>query len=485
MPPMPEDEPTASYGLLGATASSPSRDRSSPRLLRQVSPDGSTATAGASTAGAASLGTSPERRKRHLPPPGDLLHARLPPTSAAFDLPDRPSRSTTTAAAEGSSVPLDRGESSNSTRRTRSPGSSPRSARSERLASPARSPRLAQGPGSPRLAQSPSSPEGRKRHSPRVRVGTSGARMEMHEEADKRRRTTSTPQADRSERKKASPLAKRLGEDPPFMLPHPSHADDTSQTYPGVVIGAYPSGQGASDMGFGEIGGGFDADMGDILDPAAARGNERAGSTSGQAGANIAPWLTEDASPAMDRKSPTSMEDKLGKKTAQDARNDEYLRVQALAQAQGKKHSMQVLNHFSSVPSLPKIRRQGTVDPIMEIPSTTASSRSGSHPSIFPYPQQDPSATESASTSRDSVHTLSAFQKNRSSPTSEQPATVPSQQRGSNASRLNRLGSTVSNVSGTGSVGSEKKRGFLGGFLKRKATGASQSPFYLSLAESC
>ena len=153
------------------------------------------------------------------------------------------------------------------------------------------------------------------------------------------------------------------------------------------------------------------------------------------------------------------------------------------------KASMQALNHFASVPALPKVKRQNTGSPALDT-HPESSSRSGSYPSIpsssalsaFSSSVEPQQPSRSRLGSDDSIQTLGAPQqeKKASSPSGDPPLLLSQAARQSIASgsgsggRLSRFGSTVSNASGSGSTGGDKKKGFLGGLLKRK-TGASMT----------
>ena len=273
---------------------------------------------------------------------------------------------------------------------------------------------------------------------------TNGGRVGSPGERDRHCRAASE-----QDRKKASPLARRLGEEPPFMLPHPTKSDSTSQTYPGVVIGSFAGAGDNAGLGFG-----VDVSMDDILDTSAAPAPQnRQRSTSGQAGANIAPWLMDDNSSNGSFSAP-----------APDMENN----------ATPKIPSMQPLNHFASVPALPKLRRQAT-----DI-STSGQSLASSHSGIDTATELPSGATlasggpsRSRAASSESVQTLGARQRPSQTshitvgPTAARHASVAA------AGRLSRFGSIASNGSAASS-GSERKKGFLGGFLKKK-TGAVTS----------
>ncbi|OCF34239.1 adenylate cyclase [Kwoniella heveanensis BCC8398] len=437
---------------------------------------------------------SPEKKRRHL----DALDpSAASPASSSTSQQPTASASSSFAANASLGPPA-----SPSATRTRSPKGFPRT------------------PASPSLTTD----GGRKKHSPRAKNGTSGARMESAEEGEKRRSRIKAekengeqhrslvpghpPSEDDQDRReslalsvdedgrrdsfldddlppqrnvnKVSPLAKRLGEEPPFMLPHPSKSS-TSQTYPGVVIGSFAGGGATDSLGFAQ-GMGFEGGMDDILDPMAApRSTGRQGSTGGQAAPNIAPWLMDDEP----SKTPTPTQTP-GSITPQfDERAASKGPAATVRDTSSKKGSLPVLNHFSSVPSLPKIRRPGAVEPI---PESSSTSRAGSNPSIHNLPGgQTPMTTSSTSiresggrsrnNSNDSLQTLSAVQRSTrgGSPAAEAPQALHHQASKHTGGRIGRFGSTASNVSGAGSTGSgEKKKGFLGGLLKRR-TGPSVS----------
>lgn len=416
-------------------------------------------------------GDSPEKRRRHLPSRGEMLHSISPigdigpmtmPKNGSVHI-RREDLSPTEVSPElgvATAAPTSRNSGEHSEMYNISDGSSPHSSIRSRSSSH-------DSPGSRTSPTLPGEKE-RKRHSPRTKHGSSSARMKSPEDSDRRRRV-----ATERDRKKVSPLYKRLGEEPPFMLPHPSRMEQTSQTYPGVVIGAFSDGDNSAGLGFGVNGMRFDSSMDDIMDIKAAPAPQgRNDSTGGLMGANIAPWLTDDT---------PSMPDSRAEQAEQPA--------QPIPKESPRKGSIQALNHFASLPALPRTKRHTTASSVAQNPNAS-SSRSGSQPNILPgsgAPDARASSNRSKDTSRsragsgDSVQTFAASQpqlaKTGSSPSVESSAS-PSQL-GRQASvaagnRGSRFGSTASNISGAGSVGSDKKKGFLGGLLKRK-TGASSS----------
>ncbi|WVQ83638.1 hypothetical protein IAT38_005780 [Cryptococcus sp. DSM 104549] len=316
--------------------------------------------------------------------------------------------------------------------------------------------------------------------SPRLNRRASSARAETAEGSERRRDLSKGKGKEDSEgeediavvegRRRVSPLVKRLGEEPPFMLPHPSRADATYQTYPGVVIGSFAGGGGSSGIHFGDDLA-FDGTMDDILDPS-ARPSGR-GST-GQAGANIAPWLQDDGpaptpvrhtSPAPAPLTPTETpHPPLPKGPAA-----------TLREKDSRKASASVLNHFSSVPSLPKIRRTGTGDTYAGETSTAPGSRNGSQPTIVPPPGTASSASsftdgrQSRAGSGDSLQTLNDRKGRRGSPGGDTASGIPPPPRSGSTvtGRAGRFGSTTSSVSAASSTDG-KKKGFLGGFLRKK-----------------
>ncbi|WWC95139.1 hypothetical protein V866_001993 [Kwoniella sp. B9012] len=402
-----------------------------------------------------------------------------------------------------------------------------------------------------KLGSSPTDGRQGKRHSPRAKNGSSSARMESTEESEKRRSrvlkteqntlgSSTSPSASPNigsetnilagptqggddddfedledddfedgrrdsildkpipprNPTKVSPLAKRLGEEPPFMLPHPSRNAQTSQTsFPGVVIGSFAGGGGTTMTG-------FEGGMDDILDPIAnanANNQGRQGRTSAnpsttthtQAAPNIAPWLMDDTSPSSASSSTTVI-------------HQPPLEIERTPSTRGPAATLRekesssrkasgVLNHFSSVPSLPKIRRQPTTDTSNQS-ELGPSSRNTSHTSITTQilqtsGQQTPLASSSSSiieggsrqrnNSIDSLQTLSGNQRSaRDNSPKFDTATNPSSSSHSNkshgTSRVGRFGSTASSASGSGGTVNEKKKGFLGGLLKRR-TGPSIS----------
>ena len=329
-----------------------------------------------------------------------------------------------------------------------------------------------------RLHYASSSGSNRSRYSP-PRSGDGGGHSPRDQngpvmvvspgENDRRRKA-------KSERSKVSPLSKRLGEEPPFMLPHPSKSDTSSQLYPGLVIGSFAGGGNGTGLGFDANDMHLDGSMDGVVDrTAASQPDGRQHGGSGQAGANIAPWLMDDGPKSPGLRSPTP----AGPSDPQATTMREP--------ASRKGSTMQVLNHFASVPALPKIRRQGNAGSQPDDQSGP-SSRSGSDPSILPRPGIA-SRTSFAGGSKDgnsplagsgeSLQTLTTAQQERTgSALSAEPGSQTSQPgKQSNAgtgNRTSRFGSNASNGSRNGSGGSEKKKGFLGGLLKRK-TGASMS----------
>ncbi|WRT69993.1 uncharacterized protein IL334_006986 [Kwoniella shivajii] len=291
---------------------------------------------------------------------------------------------------------------------------------------------------------------------------------------------------------KVSPLAKRLGEEPPFMLPHPSRNAATSQAYPGVVIGTFTG--GASNFGQNtpmefDDGMNMDGIMDRSAQPRQSTRQTSASAPNQTAAPNIAPWL-------MDDNSPTSSSDQSFVSPPQEMeRGSQAATVRDKdSSAASSRKSSNVLNHFSSVPALPKIRRQPTIgDTIGEsgpLPRNTSNASIATQNTQVG--QQTPHASSSSSSvtddqrqkrgSGDSLQTLSAVQRSNTrsgspkmDPTSHRPSTSHSSKSSHAASRVGRFGSTASNVSGgAGSTGSEKKKGFLGGLLKRR-TGPSIS----------
>ncbi|WWC91945.1 uncharacterized protein L201_006897 [Kwoniella dendrophila CBS 6074] len=384
------------------------------------------------------------------------------------------------------------------------------------------------------------SPPERKKHSPRAKNGSTSARMESSKEEAERRRSkilkdiedfkagsgststssplvfgdtvTTTPgetdddyedlndddddnysdrrdsildpptQQQQQQRTKVSPLAKRLGEEPPFMLPHPSKTTQTSQAYPGVVIGSFAG--GGSTFGEGMVGfdGGIGMNMDDILAPSSTSNNGRRNSTSvnanttSQAAPNIAPWLMDDSSPTASSAPPQS---------SLEVERTTFGPAATLREKDSSRKATGVLNHFSSVPSLPKIRRQPSADPQGES-YVGSSSRTASHTSISTQiGQQTPIASSSSSiidtssssrprnNSGDSLQTLSAPHR---STRDNSPKLEPSSNSKSHhhPTRVGRFGSTAGGSTGSTNTGNEKKKGFLGGLLKRR-TGPSIS----------
>ncbi|KIR98883.1 adenylate cyclase [Cryptococcus deuterogattii 2001/935-1] len=249
------------------------------------------------------------------------------------------------------------------------------------------------------------------------------------------------------EKRRVSPLMKRLGEEPPFMLPHPSCSDSTYQAYPGVVIGAFAG--GGPDTLFGKLEGTMD----DILDPNAANQGSRGSQT--PAGANIAPWLTDDGPPSRSENSSPMYPAMHGKPVKGPAA--------ALREKDLRKHST-VLNHFASVPSLPKIRRHVTAETATpnQTPRGSTHSQSTLASSSASVNNEN---HESRAASDDSIQTTLTQKVRRHSPGElGHSSVVPPPSKGT---RPGRFGSTASTVSGSGSIG-EKKKSLLGGFLKRK-----------------
>jgi hypothetical protein len=169
----------------------------------------------------------------------------------------------------------------------------------------------------------------------------------------------------------------------------------------------------------------LDASMDDIMDPSAAPGGH-GNNTGQQAGANIAPWLMDDSTPP-----------RSGTNTP----------------------SPQI--HNDPPPGFkPQLGRMQSDYSL----HTVGSSRNGSHPSITGMPESQEPEARIRTGSGDSLQTLAGAQ--------QKPANdiIPGGGRHSIAGgRIGRF-STVS----SGSIGgAEKKKGFLGGLLKRKGTAMS------------
>jgi len=384
--------------------------------------------------------TSTEKRRQQNPHPRDVLHYNSRPHEPFphADADDAQLGVSIGIPGERSGSPTEMYETS--------PGSSPRMSMKS----------LGSNQGSPNV---PSSPKVRDktRRSPRPDTGI--ASSQSPDNSERRRRA-----ADERQGRKASPLFKRLGEEPPFMLHHPDKADETSKMYPGVVLGAFAE-SNSGGLAFGSDEMRFDGTMDDILD-STAHPQSRHDITSAP-GANIAPWLLDDA-PSLSRpESPPP--DQVS---------------QPVPRESPRKGSVQARNHFASVPALSKIRRQPTEILIPEAPSGS-SSRKGSHPSIFAGSGSEAASSSSNSKkasrkwngSSESVQTVGGSQppERNSSPSEEPSALPPHFARQSNPavnSRMGRLDSTASNIS-AGSGGSEKKKGFFGGLLRsRKAAGS-------------
>lgn len=217
--------------------------------------------------------------------------------------------------------------------------------------------------------------------------------------------------SDATTRARLSPLAKRLGEDVSLEYA-------VSQNYPGVMDLSMDGMQ-------------LDVTMDDILDPSAAPGRQGSTLAGPPAGANIAPWLQDDSTPP--RSGATTPANQSGQPSAP-----------------------------ASMPKLGRLQSEQSLH-------TISSSRNGSQPSITGLPvTQEPDGRTSRHGSGDSLQTLSAAQPPK--PT-RQPDVLPGGGRHSIAGgRIGRFGSTVSTVSaGSG----DKKKGFLGGLLKRKGTAMS------------
>lgn len=217
--------------------------------------------------------------------------------------------------------------------------------------------------------------------------------------------------AEGTSRSRLSPLARRLGEEVPYEY-------TAAQNYPGVVD-------------FSMDGMKLDVSMDDILDPSAPG---RQGSTVGQQAApNIAPWLMDDSTPPQSGN------------------------VTPFSQTPGQ---------TSAPPAKPTLSRLQSENSLR----TIGSSRHGSQPSITGIGiSQEPDDSFSRHDSGDSLQTLAA--SHQKPPAKPEAPVLPGGGRHSIAGgRMSRFGSTVSSVSaGSG----EKKKGFLGGLLKRKGTAMS------------
>jgi hypothetical protein len=287
---------------------------------------------------------------------------------------------------------------------------------------------------------------------------TNGKADGTPENANRRRRTQSEREPKGG---KTSPLARKHVDDS-IIAPGRDRSNTTSQVYPGLVL--HPFGEGnstTSTLNFGVDAMDFGVSMDDILDPNAVPGGSgRNGSTSGQAGANIAPWLNDDNSPGRMNTEPTVIS---GSSTP-------------VNRSSPRKGSSQILNHHTSNPAF----GTGRYGAILPEPQNGSSSRSGSRPSMFPSESSGSSsrgASRSGRASDESIQTLGGVQKRKQGSYMDEVGDLPapmSRQPSMAGARMARFGSTASNMSGSGSVASEKKKGFLGGFLKRK-TGQSVS----------
>ncbi|KAL7424524.1 cysteinyl-tRNA synthetase [Cryptotrichosporon argae] len=334
-------------------------------------------------------------------------------------------------------------------------GTSPRGHGAQRRASSSSQRSPLGSPRSPRLSGSgkPATPR---------RRGTPGARVPSSEE--RRRKNASS----------TSPLAKRVGEELPFVRPHPlSDAAKVSESYPGVVVAAFAGGDSQSPtLGFGPDSMGMsmalDVDgMDDILDRSAMHVPQRQGSTSGQALApNIAPWLQDDGPAAPPPPPPPPPPERPAPLAPEAAPT-------APSSASSSRRQSAQLSHFASVPSLPKIRRHGTLD----VDASRASGGGGGGPGGSRAPSdassvRTPVDGRSRTNSHDSIQTVGtgAKAKRGSSPSGSIADSA------STKGARHRFGSTVSVASSTGSGGDHRKSkgGFLGSFLKRK-TGQSVS----------
>lgn len=304
---------------------------------------------------------------------------------------------------------------------------------------------------------------GRQARSPRQSRGSRGARMETAEEAALRRKM----RADKASGKR-SPSSPTLGGNAGDSAVQEEEPDDrpASSLNPGMVLGDF--GQGFS--------GGLDLNgpMDDILDPLATRTDGRHGSTSGPAQPNIAPWLMEDTSSA----NGGGRTGGSASSSTADIFPHEWNGSETVTPA-GRRQS---LNHFSSIPALPKLRRQGTVDALPEYDPTGPPSR-GSQAEIFPIPGPSVPPTSSDSSTRDSsrsrhgsgdsAQTLSLSQARR--PKGSGPELGQSRHASiagpSGSARIGRFGSAGSNP-GTANPSVEKKKGLFG-LLKRKNTNAA------------
>ena len=281
--------------------------------------------------------------------------------------------------------------------------------------------------------------------------------------ADNHNQETETDTEDDFDRLQMSPsrakiLAKRLGEENPYVLPHPSRLDATSTQYPGVVIGQFASGQsGSGQLGFDVNTIGFDGSINDILDPSAAgKDYNRQGATSGPPAPNIAPWLTDDATPGS---TPPLTPSGEGVPTYSPSRDHGLPRKASVP-------------GFTPITSFPKMRRNQTSESANELGVQVRRQDSSSY-----FPSNNASSdprNPSRTASSESVATVSVP---RLTPADDVPGPLqyfpgggrhPS---GSSSTKTRHSSSaTVSSTSTTG----DKKKSFLGGFLKRR-TGQSMS----------
>lgn len=243
------------------------------------------------------------------------------------------------------------------------------------------------------------------------------------------------------------PLVKRFGEAPPASLLQPPRQQPQQ---PALEFSSYPD-DDSGGLDFSAHGLHLDPDssMDGILDrtavaPNATRPIAGPGETTGQAGANIAPWLMDDQPKSPGATSPFSQN------------------------IPGRQQFPQ-----QQLPTAPGLRRLPSGNMAYPDQSSAATSRAGSvfgagagggHQAGDTSPQTVNSKSRNGS--GDSIQTLSSNNNGPKKPVEQAWAVGGGRHSNSAAGRISRFGSTASNVSGNSG---ERKKGFFG-LLKRKNT---------------
>ncbi|ORX39455.1 hypothetical protein BD324DRAFT_333519 [Kockovaella imperatae] len=296
--------------------------------------------------------------------------------------------------------------------------------------------------------------------------------------------SASSPRTDPSQ----SPFAKRLEIEalPKRSSPAKTVNASTSPVYPGLVLEPLAGIDQGNSLHFGVDTMRFDGPMDDILDMSAAMdAGTRKGSNTGQ-DETIAPWLNDaGTAPIFGEPGESSRRPSAGTNVSREdpspTYDPDYMKDRAGTTREPRKHSNQLLNHFASVPSLPKSKRS-IADEAPPVPSgSNLTAGRGSHPQFPSRPSSSGDASISRDASRatfdpDEGNTPFAGSRNTRakhslSSASEDPS-GHSRQPSVTDGKTSRLGSVASTTSIPNQI--EKKKGLFSGFIRRK-TGQAAS----------